>query len=325
MRKPLEQTYLKSLEEELSSRSVEFRKNVKLSVLSSFKIGGESPLLVEPTNNDQIFETFQVFQKFQTPFRILGGGSNLLISDFPDDFVTLRLSGEFKEFTSPNEGFFHVGSATNTTPTFRNISKMGYTGSEFLSTIPGWTGGAVIQNAGCYGGELFDLVESIEFFDLEKFTFHKKTPKEISHGYRFTEFLQKKNSLILWANFQLPKGNLEEIEISLKEKMNKRNSSQPENRKSAGSVFKNPKLKKEDGSPLKSWELIDRVGLRGMVRGNAQISPVHCNFIVNLGEASAADVYFLVCLVQEKVQKETGILLEREIEFFGEMGEKNIS
>ncbi len=86
-----------------------------------------------------------------------------MISDHPDNFVTLRLSGKFKEFVSLGDGKFKIGAATNTTPTFRQISQLGYTGAEFLSTIPGWSGGAVIQNAGCYGGELLDLIESVEF------------------------------------------------------------------------------------------------------------------------------------------------------------------
>jgi len=254
-------------------------------------------------------------QKLDLPYKILGGGSNLLISDHPDDFVVFRLSGSYKTYEMKEPGVFRIGAATNTTPTFRQISQKGYKGVEFLSTIPGWTGGAVMQNAGCYGGELLDFTSKIEF--IRNGEIHSKKPSEIEYGYRFTEFLKNKDSIILRLEMKLDEGVLDEIEESLKDKRNKRNSSQPENKKSAGSMFKNPRLKDEQGNPIKAWQLIDRVGLRGRIQGGAQISPEHCNFIVNLGTATAMDVHYLASLVQEKVHKETGITLNREVEYFG--------
>lgn len=240
-----------------------------------------------------------------------------MISDHPDNFVTLRLSGKFKEFQSLGGGKFRIGAATNTTPTFRQISQSGYTGAEFLSTIPGWTGGAVIQNAGCYGGELFDLIQTVEFLRNNEVFVRK--PSEIKHGYRFTEFLNEKNSIILGIEILLKEGNLEEIQASLKEKRDRRNSSQPENKKSAGSVFKNPKIFRENGKEIKAWELIDQAGLRGQVKGGAQISPEHCNFIINVGAATAADVNYLVELTLDRVFQTTGVRLNREIEYFGDI------
>lgn len=271
--------------------------------------------MVEPETQEQILETLSVFKKLDLPWKILGGGTNILISDHPDDFVILKLSGGFKEYKDMGEGIFQVGAATNTTPVFRQISQKGYTGAEFLSTIPGWTGGAVIQNAGCYGGELFDLIQEVEF--LRNGEVFKRKPSEIEHGYRFTEFLKRKDSIILSIRIKLNPGNLEEIEVSLKEKRDKRNSSQPQNKKSAGSMFKNPKVFDEQGKEIKAWQFIDKAGLRGLQIGGAQISPEHCNFIVNIGGARASDVYGLVNTVQEKVEKETGVILQREVEYFG--------
>jgi UDP-N-acetylmuramate dehydrogenase len=299
----------------LEKKSIPYRKDVNLSTLSSFKIGGISPLVIEPENDSQIFDSLAIFQKLDLPYKVLGGGSNLLISDHPDDFVVFRLSGEFKTYNMTQPGIFSVGGATNTTPTFRQISQKGYTGAEFLSTIPGWTGGAVIQNAGCYGGELLNLVNRIDF--VRNGELISKKPSEIEYGYRFTEFLRDKDSIILRIEMELPEGNLEEIEESLKDKRDKRNSSQPENKKSAGSIFRNPNITDDTGNPIKSWQLIDRVGLRGAIRGGAQISPEHCNFIVNTGSAKAIDVYDLIQLVLEKVERETGVLLHREVEDFG--------
>ncbi|WP_078128323.1 UDP-N-acetylmuramate dehydrogenase [Leptospira alexanderi] len=313
----LSELRIRNLKQNLESSKIPFKSEVRLNILSSFKIGGICPVVVEPENSDQVLEALFIFHKSEIPWKILGGGSNLLISDHPDNFVTLRLSGKFKEFESLGGGKFRIGSATNTTPTFRQISQSGYTGAEFLSTIPGWTGGAVIQNAGCYGGELFDLIQTVEFLRNNEVFVRK--PSEIKHGYRFTEFLNEKNSIILGIEILLKEGNLEEIQASLKEKRDRRNSSQPENKKSAGSVFKNPKIFRENGKEIKAWELIDQAGLRGQVKGGAQISPEHCNFIVNVGTATAADVNYLVELILDKVFQTTGVRLNREIEYFGDI------
>ncbi|PJZ53632.1 UDP-N-acetylenolpyruvoylglucosamine reductase [Leptospira adleri] len=314
---PLSESRIRILKESLESSKIPFRSEVRLSVLSSFKIGGICPVVVEPEDSEQVLETLSIFEKIELPWKILGGGSNLLISDHPDNFLTLRLSGKFKNFDSLGEGKFRIGAATNTTPTFRQISQAGFTGAEFLSTIPGWTGGAVIQNAGCYGGELFDLIETVEFLRNDEVLIKKSN--EIEHGYRFTEFLNNKDSIILGIEILLKEGNLDEIEESLRDKRERRNSSQPENKKSAGSVFKNPKIFGENGKEIKAWELIDRAGLRGAAKGGAQISPEHCNFIVNVGTATASDVNYLVELVLDKVFQQSGILLKREIEYFGDI------
>lgn len=313
----LSESQISGLKQCLESSRIPFRSEVRLGILSSFKIGGVCPVVVEPENSEQVLEALSIFSKSEIPWKILGGGSNLLISDHPDHFVTLRLSGEFKEFASLGGGKFRIGSATNTTPTFRQISQLGFTGAEFLSTIPGWTGGAVIQNAGCYGGELFDLIQTVEF--LRNGQVFLRKPSEIKYGYRFTEFLSEKDSIILGIEILLKEGNLEEIEESLKDKRDRRNSSQPENKKSAGSVFKNPKIFNEDGKEIKAWELIDQAGLRGISKGGAQISPEHCNFIVNVGTATAADVNYLVELVLDKVFQKSGVRLNREIEYFGDI------
>ncbi len=302
---------------QLSEKKIPFRENLLLAPLSSFKIGGVSPLVVEPESNEQIFEFLEIQKKFSIPYKILGGGSNLLISDEPNDFVVLRLSGMFKEFSENSEGIFYVGAATNTTPTFKKISLLGYTGLEFLSTIPGWVGGAVIQNAGCYGGEIFNQILEVDFIRDGKF--YSKKKEEIEFGYRFTEFLRDKNSIITGIKIFAKKGNLEEIENSLNDKREKRNSSQPENKKSAGSVFKNPKGLDDNGLPMKSWKLIDKSGLRGLMKNKAQISPAHCNFIVNLGGAKASDVNYLVSTIQDKVFQKSKIILEKEIEYFGQI------
>ncbi|EPG65445.1 UDP-N-acetylmuramate dehydrogenase [Leptospira wolffii] len=312
---PLSDTQIREAKEAFSESGLPFRENSDLSVHCSFKIGGICPILIEPENTEQILEALSIFKKLDLPWKILGGGTNVLISDHPDDLIVFKLSGEFKEYRDLGDGLFQIGAATNTTPTFRQISQKGYTGAEFLSTIPGWTGGAVIQNAGCYGGELFDLIQEVEF--LRDGQIHKLPPSEIKHGYRFTEFLQKKDSIILSVTIRLKTGDPDEIEASLKEKRDKRNSSQPQNKKSAGSMFKNPKIYDQEGKERKAWQFIDSAGLRGLQIGGAQISPEHCNFIVNTGGAKASDVNSLVSIVQEKVRKETGVSLEREVEYFG--------
>lgn len=317
MKKYLSESVIEKLISLCHKKEIPFKRDIKLSTLCSFKIGGISPLIIEPIDNDQLSETLYFFQQEGVPYKVLGGGTNLLISDTPNSFITLRLSGDFKELRGMEGGIFIIGASANTTPIFRKISQMGYTGVEFMSTIPGWVGGAVIQNAGCYGGEIFNYIEEVEFIKDGKVSSLQK--ENIQYGYRTTQFLKNKDSIITKIKIKVEEGNPEEIELSLKDKRDKRNSSQPENKKSAGSVFKNPAIKDEKGNPLKSWWLIDQVGLRGKIKGNAQISPEHCNFIVNIGEASANDVVYLINQIQEKVFSKFNIHLEREIEYFGEI------
>jgi UDP-N-acetylmuramate dehydrogenase len=317
MKKNLSENVIETLISFCNKKEIPFKRDIKLSTLCSFKIGGISPLIIEPIDNDQLSETLYFFQQEGVPYKVLGGGTNLLISDTPNSFITLRLSGDFKELRGMEGGIFIIGASANTTPIFRKISQMGYTGVEFMSTIPGWVGGAVIQNAGCYGGEIFNYIEEVEFIKDGKVSSLQK--ENIQYGYRTTQFLKNKDSIITKIKIKVEEGNPEEIELSLKDKRDKRNSSQPENKKSAGSVFKNPAIKDEKGNPLKSWWLIDQVGLRGKIKGNAQISPEHCNFIVNIGEASANDVVYLINQIQEKVFSKFNIHLEREIEYFGEI------
>ncbi len=315
MKAILEELLIEKLISIFTKKEIPFKQNIRMSTLCSFKIGGISPLIVEPIDNEQLSEVLYLFLREGVPYKVLGGGTNLLISDHPDSFVTLRLSGDYKEMRGMDGGIFLIGASANTTPIFRKISLMGYTGVEFLSTIPGWIGGAVIQNAGCYGGEIFEYIEEVECIQDGKIEILPKD--KIEYGYRTTQFLKNKDTIITKIKIKVEEGNLEEIEMSLKDKRDKRNSSQPENKKSAGSVFKNPHLKDELGNPMKSWWLIDRVGLRGKIQGGAQISPDHCNFIVNLGQASATDVHYLVQLIQENVFSKFNVQLEREIEYFG--------
>ncbi|MCB1189096.1 MAG: UDP-N-acetylmuramate dehydrogenase [Leptospiraceae bacterium] len=302
---------------DLSKNKVNIQRDQPLSKFSSFKIGGVSPLVIEPASVDDLVNAVCLLSNYSLPYKLLGGGTNILISDTPDDFAVIRLSGTFKDYNQISDSSFYIGAAANTTPVFRNISLMGYTGLEFLSTIPGSVGGAVIQNAGCYGGEFFNVIQFVDVLKKDKVI--RLAKSDIDYGYRWTQFLQEKDSIILGIEIQTEKGDLETIELSLKEKREKRKASQPENRKSAGSVFKNPKIQDESGKEIKSWELIDKVNLRGMTKGDAEISQKHCNFIINNGNAKASDVHFLIELVKERVYNKFGITLEKEIEYFGKI------
>lgn len=298
----------------LNRSAIPYFQNVDLSRYCSFKIGGICPLIIEPQNEEMVLSTLNILDKFSTPYKLLGGGTNLLISDHPD-FIVVRLGGDFKQFKEVIEGNFWIGSAQTTTPVFRKLSNLSYRGLEFLTTIPGWIGGAVVQNAGCYGGEIFDWIESVSF--IQEHRIYTKKKSEIQYSYRNTEFLQKKDCIILGITLRTERGNLEEIQSIIKANQEKRNSSQPKNKKSAGSVFKNPSSISLFPNPPKAWKLIDEVGLRGFVHGGAKIAEEHCNFIVNVKNAKATDVDYLICTIQEKVFQKTGIHLEKEIEYFG--------
>ena len=300
--------FINQVVQKLQTNNIYYQLDFKLSKLSQFKIGGFVPLIIYPDDEDKVLNTLEILNRFGIKYKILGGGTNLLISDTLKDFVVVHLSGIFKEFKQINSNSFFIGSSANTTSTFRKISKMGYTGAEFLTTIPGWVGGAVCQNAGCYGIEFFEIIQKVQF--IEDFQILNKCKSQIFFSYRNSDFLSDKDKMILGVQIQLQKGDMQEIELRLKENLKQRKFSQPKNRKSAGSIFKNPKNQK-------AWKLIDEVGLRGFSKGDALISEEHCNFILNQGKAAASDVFYLIQMIQEKVYHKRNILLDREVEIWG--------
>ena len=300
----------------LNEAGIPFERNFSIKEYTSFRIGGTAEIFARPKNAQQAAVLQKSIFTDRIPHYYLGGGSNILVSDNPyagvviyydagEDFLILEQSADFLRVSIPASARAPLAG--------KRISALGYTGMEFLTTIPGYIGGAVIQNAGCYGQELCDITESVEFcLNGEVITIPKE---EADFSYRSSRFKTETESLITSLTVRLSRGDESQIRSRIEDYKQRRLNSQPRNRRSAGSVFKNPH---SSVSEKKAWQLIDQCGLRGTVAGDAEISSEHCNFIVNRGKATSQDVYSLICLIEETVYSQTGIRLEREVVLLGD-------
>lgn len=285
--------------------------NVSLKKHTTFLIGGSAAILAHPQNIQQLQDLQKFVLDHNIPFFLLGGGSNLLVSD--EGFPGIVVHPQFdQDYTSEEKNAevtqFRIAASARAPATARKISRAGFRGFEFLTTIPGEIGGAIIQNAGCYGHEIRDSID--EVIVVENGEVKSYSREQSQFGYRSSYFKGNNSVWIAEGIFSLPKGNLSEIEETMRDYQNRRVASQPRNRRSAGSIFKNP----EDNS---AWKLIDDAGLRGFASGGAKFSEKHSNFIVNTGTAKASDVYHLILEAKKRVKDNTGIILETEIVLLG--------
>ena len=292
---------------------IHFEQNISLKERTSFRLGGSCSVLVTPNSPEQIALLQHYILSHAIPHFVLGGGSNLLIAD--GEFLGIAVSmaqPETIQIIAQNNQTLRVEiPASNRAPwTAKQISQMGYSGLEFLTTIPGHFGGSIIQNAGCYGHELMDTLISVKAaVDGEI----KILPKaECAFSYRNSVFKSQPNIWVISAILELKVGDPKEIAARISDFKERRLTSQPKNRRSAGSIYKNP-----TSTSKKAWQLIEEAGLRGISIGDAEISSEHCNFIVNRGNATARDVYQLMLLIEKIVLEKSSIQLEREIVLIG--------
>jgi len=304
-----------TLKNTLAQNSISFEENYPLYRLTSFKVGGKADFIIFPSNEKEIFKIFKIILEQKIPFFILGGGTNLLISD--DGFKGVVIHAKFPEkykILEENKDFviLKVFSCSANQYISNQCMQKGLKGLEFLATIPGAIGGAIVQNAGCYGSEISDFLLScdvampdgtVEIFEKSKLSFQYRD-----------SFFKTNKFFIISACFKLFRDDPETIKSKIELYKLKRNQSQPENKKSAGSVFKNILT---DGEIIPAWKLIDQSGLRGFSINDAIISSKHCNFIVNAGRATAQDIFKLMQKVQQEVLEKTGHHLTPEIELVG--------
>lgn len=305
------------LANKLEAEGIPHKVHEPLEKFTTFRIGGSAEILALPEDVHQLLFLQKLVKQEKLSWFLLGGGSNILIADglfkgimihpnFPEEISVLEESKESITVEVPaNARAPWVG---------RRLSEKGFSGLEFLTTIPGQFGGAVIQNAGCYGWELKDVLHSVTTIENEMLK--EYSVEDCKFSYRNSLFKTAQDTWIASAVLKLNVGKQEEIEHRLEDYKNRRLASQPRNRRSAGSIFKNPKP--EQASGKKAWQLIDEAGLRGRACNGATISPEHCNFIVNDKKAKAADVYFLIKLIEEEVHNKTGVRLEKEVVLVGE-------
>lgn len=278
--------------------------NEPLSKYTSFRIGGPADYYFEPLDKNDAVELILYLQKNQVPFIVIGNGSNLLVSDDGIRGAVINFESGLNKVCL--EGDTIVAEAGVRLARFVEFCiQHERKGVEMLAGIPGTIGGAVMMNAGAYGGEISDFLKEVEV--LRDGHVIKVKKSESGFSYRRSGF---QRDVILGASFLLPNGDKAEMIRIRRELLIKRNQTQPLNMPNSGSVFKNP-------PGTHAAKLIEEAGLKGTRRGKAMISDRHGNFIVNTGGASAHDVLELMRLAKSTVKKKFNINLEPEVKLIG--------
>lgn len=271
---------------------------------TTFKIGGNCIALIEPREVSDIIEAIKICRENNIKFFVIGNGSNLLVPDEGYNGVIIKLKSGFSMIKVEGESLI-VKSGAKLSEVYPVAYENSLTGFEFASGIPGTIGGAIYMNAGAYGGEMKDIVESVEVLDLDNFELKELKNEDLDFSYR-KSIIQRKNYIITSIKLKLKKGNKEEINAVYEDLRDRRNSKQPLNFGSAGSTFKRP-----EGHFAS--KLIEDAGLKGYHINDAWVSEKHSGFIVNKGNASFKEVMELIEYVQKVVFEKFGVKLETEV------------
>lgn len=277
-----------------------FQKNKLLSEVSTYGIGGPAKYYIEVNTVDDMQKVLSFCNNEKLPFFILGKGSNCLFDSRGLNRLVIHNKIDFCTEIQP--GHFHVGAGFSFSLLGTQVAKKGWTGLEFASGIPATVGGAVYMNAGAQGQATFDTLSWVDYVSASG-ELKRYTKDAITYGYRITSF-QKMQGAIVSACFVLqPSSEARTNQLAL---LQKRISSQPYQHKSAGCVFKNP-------PNTSAGALIDQCGLKGFRIGDAEVSTMHANFLINASSASSHDMRALIEHVQQTVKEKTGIDLHTEV------------
>ncbi len=286
------------------------RRDERLSRHTTFGIGGPADIFVTVRTADALGQVATLARESETPFFVLGSGSNILVADKGIRGVVVDNRARAEEHDDAGLTY-RVESGTSFAAFSRRMCRQGRDGLHWAVGIPGTLGGAVVYNAGAYGGCLADVLVSVHLQDIDGR--REWLPAEdLGLVYRGSAFTRHEfdGRVVLGAEVRLTEADSAGLLAIAAEHDSQRLTAQPRGR-NAGSMFKNP-----PSSP--AWKLIDQVGLRGAARGDAAISDLHCNFFVNKGLAKAADVAYLVQEAERRVLDQFGVQLEREVAFVGD-------
>ena len=282
--------------------------NEPMASHTTFRIGGPADYFVMPETVEELAKVLKICKEENIPYFILGNGSNLLVGDKGFRGVVIQL---YKNFDGLQiEGTTVTAKAgAMLIRVAKESGRAGLTGLEFASGIPGTIGGAMVMNAGAYGGEMKDVVTAVTVLTKDG-EIKTLTNEEMNFRYRGS-VVEDEAYIVLEAVMELQEGNLEEIQTRIDELSVQRRTKQPIEFPSAGSTFKRPE-------GYFAGKLIQDADLRGYQVGGAQVSEKHCGFVINAGGATAADVMQLMQDVSDKVQAQFGVALEPEVKRIGE-------
>lgn len=307
---------------------LDIQKDVPLAKYTTFRIGGPAKYFVEVKTLEEMKDALEYAKKNNLEFFVLGGGSNLLVSDagFPGLVIKNKMC-----CTAVDGEKMEVDSGVFLAKVVRDSMENNLSGLEWASGIPGTFGGAVRGNAGAYGGETKDILESVKVLDTEKMEVRTCQKEECDFRYRHSMFKSSPQLVIISAVMKLQKGNKEECQKKAQEIIAQRMKKLPQGAPSAGSFFINPvvqneKLIKEfeeekgvksrEGKLPAGW-LIEKVDLKGKKIGGAMVNDMQANYILNTGAATAEDVVMLSSFVKQQVRDKLGVQLKEEVQFIG--------
>ncbi|MBY0562568.1 MAG: UDP-N-acetylmuramate dehydrogenase [Hyphomonadaceae bacterium] len=287
----------------------------KLAPFTWFRVGGPADALFIPADMDDL-ATFLAALPADVPLLTLGVGSNLIVRDGGVPGVVVRLAGRaFGQVDILQDARLRAGAGALDGMVAKAAAKAGIAGLEFFVGVPGTIGGALTMNAGCYGRETKDvLVQATALTRSGK----RVTLSNADFGYTYRHNALAEDVIFLDATFQGAPDAPEAITARMAEITSRREGSQPIREKTGGSTFKNPHA--PNGDKLSAWMLVDEAGMRGAKRGGAQVSEKHANFLINTGEATAADIEGLGEDVRATVKAHSGIELDWEIKRVGRSG-----
>lgn len=307
-------------------------RNFPLASLSSMHIGGNANYFLRSTAEDDLIEGVRFAGEKDLPFIILGGGTNVLIHDRGHAGVVLRVA--HREVAADGDRLTIDAGAPMAFGAAR-AAALGLSGFEWAIGIPGTVGGSVRGNAGCFGGEMKDVVETVRYYDAEKDEIAVLANSECEFGYRTSIFKKHPERVVLSATLKLEKGETSAIQEKIKGYSESRTGTQPIGKKSAGCIFKNISWQRRDIDQLQliskfpefaaftslpgipAAYCIDAVGLKGKKVGGASISTRHANYFLNNNDATAEDIVMLIAIAKEYVHRKFRLQLEEEVQYVG--------
>ena len=283
--------------------------NEDMSKHTTFRVGGCADVFVTPRSIEEAADIVRLLLAQDLPFTVIGNGSNILVSDkgYRGCIVCM---GQGTDHISVNGQVITAGAGAILSKVAYASYENGLGGLEFASGIPGSVGGAIVMNAGAYGGEMKDVTISVKVFDAESGSILTISGKDMRFGYR-TSVVKEQPYIVLEAEFLLAKKDRKQIREQMDDLAAKRRSKQPLEYPSAGSTFKRPE-------GYFAGKLIEDSGLKGFSVGGAKVSEKHCGFVINSGGATAGDVMELIRTVRRKVYDKYEVMLEPEVVLLGE-------
>ncbi len=289
-----------------------YRRDLPLSTVSSFRIGGNASYVIYPTVSHEIASVSAFCKSISIPCIVIGNASNLLFSDSGYEGAVI-VTTQVKDIVIDGNTV-KVGCGASLTHLASVVAEASLTGLEFAYGIPGTVGGAVYMNAGAYGGEIKDVCLSVTVYDGELDEIYDIKAEDCGFGYRESIF-QNSDKIILGAKLRLSEGVHSDITEKMNCLMQQRIDKQPLNYPSAGSTFK-----RYPG--FFSGKLIEEAGLKGYTVGGAQVSEKHAGFIINVGNATASDVLALIGHIRSVIKENVGIELQTEVKYIENPADK---